>query len=101
MDLLTIFTILIFISAAISYLNDRFVKLPGTIGIVTISVVASIIILIVGKTSNSFTKSITDVTVNINFPHTILDVMLGFLMFASAIHFDYQKLKEQRWPVFF
>ena len=25
--------------------------------------------------------------------------MLGFLMFASAIHFDYHKLKEQRWPV--
>ncbi|HEU5054459.1 MAG TPA: sodium:proton antiporter [Hanamia sp.] len=99
MDLLTIFTILIFISAAISYLNDRFVKLPGTIGIVSISVVASIIILIVGKTSNSLTKSITDVTANINFPHTILDLMLGFLMFASAIHFDYQKLKEQRWSV--
>lgn len=100
MDLLTIFTILIFISAAISYLNDRFVKLPGTIGIVSISVVASIIILIIGKTNNSLTKSITDVTANINFPHTILDLMLGFLMFASAIHFDYQKLKEQRWPVF-
>ncbi|MGN6601009.1 MAG: cation:proton antiporter [Ginsengibacter sp.] len=99
MDLLTIFTILIFISAAISYLNDRFVKLPGTIGIVSISVVASIIILIVGKTSNSLTKSITDVTANINFSHTILDLMLGFLMFASAIHFDYQKLKEQRWSV--
>jgi len=99
MDLLTIFTILIFISAIISYLNDRFVKLPGTIGIVTISVVASIIILIVGKTSNSLTESITAVTSNINFSHTLLDVMLGFLMFASAIHFDYKKLKEQRWPV--
>ncbi len=99
MDLLTIFTILIFISAVISYLNDRFVKLPGTIGIVTISVVASIIILIVGKTSNSLTKSITNLTTNINFSHTLLDVMLGFLMFASAIHFDYNKLKEQRWPV--
>ena len=99
MDLLTIFTILIFISAAISYLNDRFVKLPGTIGIVTISVVASIIILIVGKTSNRLTESITVLTNNINFSHTLLDVMLGFLMFASAIHFDYQKLKEQRWPV--
>ncbi len=99
MDLLTIFTILIFISAVISYLNDRFVKLPGTIGIVTISVVASIIILIVGKTSNSLTKSITNLTSNINFSHTLLDVMLGFLIFASAIHFDYNKLKEQRWPV--
>ncbi len=100
MDLLTILTILIFISAVISYLNDKFVKLPGTIGIVTISIVASIIILIIGKTSNSLTKSITTLTNSINFSHTLLDVLLGFLMFASAIHFDYQKLKEQRWPVF-
>lgn len=100
MDLLTIVTILVFISAAISYLNDRFLKFPGTIGVVSISIVASIIILIVGKSSNSLTKSITTLTTNINFSHTLLDVMLGFLMFASAIHFDYQKLKEQRWPVF-
>jgi len=25
--------------------------------------------------------------------------MLGLLLFASALHFDYHKLKEQRWPV--
>jgi CPA1 family monovalent cation:H+ antiporter len=100
MDVLTIITILIIISAAFSYLNERFIKLPGTIGVVTISVVASIIILIAGKTSNGITDTIISVAHTIDFSKVLLDVMLGLLLFASALHFDYQKLKEQRLPVF-
>lgn len=100
MELLTIFTILICISAAFSYLNERVVKLPATIGIVTISVAFSVLILIVGETSSVLTTYITSVATRINFSTALLNVMLGFLLFAAAIHFDYQKLKEQRWPVF-
>lgn len=100
MDLLNIITILIIISAAFSYLNVRFIKLPGTIGVVTISVVVSVIILIAGKTSNDITKSISLLAHSIDFSKVLLDVMLGLLLFASALHFDYRKLKEQRLPVF-
>src|SRR6185312_7106431 len=99
MDLLTIITTLFCISALFSYLNERFIKLPGAIGVVTISVVVSILILIAGKTENSLSKTITTLAGSINFSKVLLDVMLGLLLFASAIHFDYQKLKEQRWPV--
>lgn len=101
MGLLTVFTILICISAAFSYLNERLIKLPATIGIVTISVAVSVLILIVGETSSVLTSYITSVATRINFSQALLNVMLGFLVFAAAIHFDYQKLKEQRWPVFF
>jgi CPA1 family monovalent cation:H+ antiporter len=96
MNLLTIITILIFISAVFSYLNERLIKLPGTIGVVTISVVVSVVILIAGKTSNGITETITTLAHNIDFSKVLLDVMLGLLLFASALHFDYQKLKEQR-----
>ena len=87
------------VSTAFSYFNERFIKLPGTIGVITISVVVSVIILIVGKTGNTLTTTITSLAHNIDFSTVLLNVMLGFLLFASAIHFDYQKLKEQRWPV--
>ena len=100
MDLLNIITILIIVSAAFSYLNVRFIKLPGTIGVVTISVVVSVIILIAGKTSNDITKSISLLAHSIDFSKVLLDIMLGLLLFASALHFDYRKLKEQRLPVF-
>ncbi|MGN6533060.1 MAG: cation:proton antiporter [Ginsengibacter sp.] len=100
MDMLTIITILIIISAAFSYLNERFIKLPGTIGVITISVVVSIIILIAGKTNNIITETIITLAKSINFSKVLLDVMLGLLLFAGALHFDYKKLKEQRLPVF-
>ncbi|MGN6542284.1 MAG: cation:proton antiporter [Ginsengibacter sp.] len=99
MDLLTIITILLCISAVFSYLNERFIKLPDTIGIVTISVVVSVLILIAGKTGNGLSKTIVTFASGINFSKVLLDVMLGLLLFASALHLDYQKLKEQRWPV--
>jgi len=99
MDLLTIITILLITSAGFSYFNERFIKLPGTIGVMTISVVVSIIILIAGKTNNAVAKTIVSLANSIDFSRILLDVMLGLLLFASALHFDYKKLKEQRFPV--
>ncbi len=100
MDLLTIITILIIVSAAFSYFNERFIKLPNTIGVVAVSVVVSVLILIAGKTNSGLTKPLLTFAHSIDFSKVLLDVMLGLLLFASAIHFNYQKLKEQRLPVF-
>ena len=100
MDLLTIITILIIISAVFSYLNERIIKLPGVIGLVTISIVVSVLILIIGKTNNGLTNSVEAFAKSIDFSKVLLNIMLGFLMFAGAFHFDYKKLKEQRLPVF-
>jgi monovalent cation:H+ antiporter, CPA1 family len=99
MDTLSIITILIIISATFSYLNERFVKLPGTIGVMSISVLVFVIILIIGKISNEKTGLVTSLAHNIDFSKVLLDVMLGFLLFATALHFDYQKLKALRTPV--
>ncbi|MFD2602586.1 cation:proton antiporter [Flavobacterium suzhouense] len=100
MDLLQLITLLLVISAGVSYLNQRFVKLPGTIGVVAISVAVSIVIVVIGKTNNELSDKIRDVSASMDFSRILLDVMLGFLLFASALHFDYQKLRKQQWPVF-
>ncbi|HET7116493.1 MAG TPA: sodium:proton antiporter [Hanamia sp.] len=99
MDLLFIITILIIISAGFSYMNERFVKLPEPIGVMTMSVVASIVVLIIGRIGYAKTNLLTILAHNINFSEVLLHVMLGFLLFASALHFDYQKLKALRRPV--
>lgn len=99
MDLLSVITILFIISASFSYLNERFVKLPGTIGVVTISVVVSLLILVAGQASSGFGTTIKTLTGSIDFSAILLDVMLGFLLFASALHFDYHELRAQRTPV--
>lgn len=99
MESFTIISILIIICAFFSYINLRFIKLPGTIGVMTISIVVSIMILVLGKIGDPKAGIITSFAANIDFSKMLLDVMLGFLLFASALHFDYQKLKELRRPV--
>lgn len=99
MSLLTVITILIIISAIFSYLNERLIKLPSVIGVVIISMVISIIILIIGKSDTSLKNSVETFAHNIDFSNVLLNIMLGFLLFASGFHFDYQKLKEQRLAV--
>jgi len=100
MDILTLLTILVIISAGFSYFNQRFLKLPGTIGVVTISVIVSVLIIFLGKANIAAAEKVREISSGINFSKVLLDIMLGFLLFASALHFDYKKLKEQRWPVF-
>jgi CPA1 family monovalent cation:H+ antiporter len=99
LDILSILTILIIISAGFSYLNERFVKLPGAIGVMIMSVVMSIVVLIIGKIGDEKSNLLTKLAHNINFSEVLLNIMLGFLLFASALHFDYQKLKALRRPV--
>ncbi|WP_219226246.1 cation:proton antiporter [Pedobacter antarcticus] len=96
MNTFTSITILVTISGLISYLNHRFVKLPGTIGIMVIAIAFSVLIMLTGKTFPAAYALVSDLTSSIDFTKTLLDVMLAFLLFASALHFDYQKLKEQK-----
>ena len=99
MDTFTTIAILVTISALISFINQRLVKLPGTIGIMVIATSLSILILITGKTFPVVYDFISQFAANIDFTKTLLDVMLAFLLFASALHFDLDKLKEQKFPV--
>jgi CPA1 family monovalent cation:H+ antiporter len=99
MNTFTLITALVTISALISYINNRFIKLPGTIGVIVVSLLLSLLILLTGKMFPDVFSFIKDLTNGIDFTGTLLDVMLGFLLFASALHFDFNKLKAQRYPV--
>jgi CPA1 family monovalent cation:H+ antiporter len=99
MDTFTIIAALISISAFISYVNIRFIKLPGAIGVMVVSILLSVFILVTGKAFPDAFHFIRELTGSIDFTKTLLDIMLAFLLFASAFHFDYQKLKQQRRPV--
>ena len=99
MDTFTTIAILFTISSFIAYINHRYVKLPGTIGIMVIAIVLSILILVSGKIFPEAYNFFKELTASVDFTRTLLDVMLAFLLFASALHFDFEKLKAQKLPV--
>ena len=81
------------LTALFDYINFRFLKLPATIGIMIISLVASLAIVGVGFFSPHFFKETTDIISSIDFHTALMKVMLSFLLFAGAIHIDINKLK--------
>ncbi|WP_345332762.1 sodium:proton antiporter [Mucilaginibacter defluvii] len=94
MDLIIIITALLAISTIFSFINARWIKLPGVIGVMVLAIVAAFITVVAGSAVSGFTKFILELTNSIDFSKTLLDVMLGFLLFASALHFDVNKLRE-------
>ncbi len=94
MDTILIITTLFAISTVFSFINARFIKLPGVIGVMVLAIVASIITVAAGSLMPGFSKLIRQLAHSVDFSKTLLDVMLGFLLFASALHFDVNKLRE-------
>ena len=49
MEIYNIITVIILLAAVFGYINHRFIKLPGTIGIMLISLIASLAVIGLGK----------------------------------------------------
>lgn len=99
MDLFAIIALLVIVSAACSYLNARVLKLPGTIGIISIAIGVSVITIIVDRLNPGAARYLTLLSKNINFPGTVLNVMLGFMLFAGSFNLNTQRLKREMRPV--
>lgn len=95
LNIYSIFTILIVFTAAFSYINFRFVKLPATIGIMLISLLCSLFVVVLGIKYPDLVKEPTSIIKSLNFEELLMQVMLSFLLFAGAIHIDLQKLKKE------
>ena len=99
MDIFTIVTILIVLSALFGFINVRFLKLPHTIGVMVIAILFTF-----GTYLTSFVNPIVynylqSLMGSIDFETVLLDIMLGFLLFAGALHTNFDQLKVQRYPI--
>ena len=98
MSIFTIGAILVGLSALFGYINHRFLHLPHTIGLVVIALVASLSIIGFDLIEPSFQigQQVTGMLRQIDFNETLMHGMLSFLLFAGALHADFQALKTRR-----
>ncbi|MCI2228477.1 sodium:proton antiporter [Polaribacter sp. MSW13] len=99
MDAYFIATILILLSALFGYINVRFLKMPNTIGLMIITIIFTISILLLSYIDPTLLDLEKSIISKINFRTLLLDEMLSFLLFAGALHTNFEQLKIQRWPV--
>ena len=100
MGFFTIATVLIVLSALFGYINVRFLKLPITIGLMVITLVFTLIVVVIGFFDDTLLIREKELIQSIDFETVLLDIMLSYLLFAGALHTNFERLKVQRWPVF-
>ncbi|TDI69929.1 MAG: sodium:proton antiporter [Bacteroidetes bacterium] len=99
MDYFLIITTLVVLAAAFGYLNVRFLKLPNTIGLMVITIVFTLAVIALSYFDNTLLNAEKYIITQIDFETVLLDIMLSFLLFAGALHTNFEQLKIQRWPV--
>jgi len=89
--------VLITLAAAFAYINHLFIKMPMTIGLMLISLVISILLIVMDKLLglpvSHYAKQLVR---SIDFSKVLLDGMLGLLLFAGALHVNFNDLAEQK-----
>ena len=91
--------LLISVAALLSWANFKYIKLPSTIGVMLISLLASLAIVIFGEAESGFRGHLTQLVAGIDFHAAIFHGMLPFLLFAGALHVDFKALRQEWLPV--
>jgi len=99
MDYFLIITSLVTISAVFGYINVRFLKLPNTIGLMLITILFTMGVFALSAFDSTLLNAEKYIITHIDFKEVLLDIMLSFLLFAGALHTNFEQLRVQRWPI--
>ena len=100
MEYFSVATILIVLSAIFGYINSKFIKLPTTIGLMLITILFTLGVLGLSYFDDTLLLKEKELITSIDFKTVLLDIMLSFLLFAGALHTNFQQLKIHRKPIF-
>ena len=98
LSLFEIAALLLVLSAILSWVNRAYIKLPHTIGLLVMALVASFLLLASEALfpQLSITETMQSALGQIDFNETLMKGMLGFLLFAGALHVDFSKLRNAK-----
>lgn len=99
---MTVFEIaatLLVLAALFSYFNCAVLKFPPAIGLMAMSLAASLGIVVAGTLVPAVERQAVDVIRRIDLNQAFLHSMLGFLLFAGALHVRLDELASRRWII--
>lgn len=73
--------------------------MPNTIGLMIITIIFTLGILLLSYFDPTLLNLEKSIISSIDFKSVLLDEMLSFLLFAGALHTNFEQLKIQRWPI--
>ncbi|MDH5316476.1 MAG: sodium:proton antiporter, partial [Gemmatimonadota bacterium] len=91
-----VLAVLTTITALLAWINYRFVRLPTTIGLMVISLLFSLGLVAAGNLGLGIRESLQAIMGRVDFDETLLNGMLGAMLFAGALHINLNDLAEER-----
>ncbi|MGO9923944.1 MAG: cation:proton antiporter [Isosphaeraceae bacterium] len=95
-DLLAVLTVM---AAGFSFLNVRLLKLPTTISLMAMSLLFSVSLYMLGLYIPTVAVQTRLIAEQFDFNEVLLHGMIGFLLFAGALHIDLADLTRQKEPI--
>ena len=99
MSFFSLVSMLVALAAVASYLNYRYIKLPTTIGVMLVALVASLALVLVGPYTGGVREQAATLVSQIDFNQVVLHGMLAFLLFAGSIQVSLEELAREWLPV--
>jgi len=99
MNLFTVFAVLITVTAFLSYVNQRLLRMPSTIGVMAAALVCSLLLALAGRMGLGVDGWAEAMLGQIDFSEVLMKGMLSFLLFAGALHVNMGDLVSRGWSI--
>ncbi len=91
---------LLVLAAVFSYLNHKLFRWPSAIALMVMSLAVSLTLIALGSAVPSLIRAAEDLLgQRVDFGEVLLHWMLGFLLFAGALHVDLNDLAKYKWSI--
>lgn len=84
------------LTAAIAWINARFLRQPSTIAMMAGALLLSVSVVALAAVHAIDARAFEEAIAQANLSRTLIDGLLGLLLFAGALHIDLGDLREQR-----
>jgi len=100
-NLFNVIAVLVVFAALFGYLNRRFLRLEPTVGMMLIGLASSLVLVGLHHVFPNLgvVSAIRDYVANIDFNKALMEGMLGFLLFAGALHVDLDFFAQRKWAI--
>ena len=88
MELYSTFSLLLVVAALFAYFNHRFLRLPPTIGLLTLTLLASLGLVGLGRLGVPAVLRVAELVRTLDFHTVLMQYLLSFLLFAGAMQLD-------------
>jgi len=99
MSIFALIAILLTVTALLSWVNERYLRMPHTIGVMTAALVLSIMLTVLGHLGFVVDQWAEEIFGRIDFNAVLMKGMLSFLLFAGALHVDLSALLQRKWTI--